>query len=194
MENQRSSYMTFNRYYNHMADVFVRFCLTIGPLNPALLSEYVPLLHTERQLVYLGLTSNSRFLYHHLVGGFCIYQCNFCAIVAQFPLRNHRRNCTYCREHRRRHLPRYRRSCIQLQIQPNNFNMPPLHITSVRGNQVVSHLSITHACNLINVVLQFVPSSIYLHELQTELLFLLHLNRLNYYTLNLRFMRHLANL
>ena len=147
-----------------MADVFVRFCLTIGPLNPALLSEYVPRLHTERQLVYLGLTFNSRYLYHHLVGCFCIYQCDFCAIVAQFPLRTHRKNCFYCREQRRRHLPRYRRS-YRLQILPNNFNMPPLHIASVRGNQVVSHLSITHACKLINVVLQFVPSSIYRHEL-----------------------------
>ena len=194
MENQRSYYTLFNCYCSHMANVFVRFCLTMGPLNPALLSEYIPLLHTERQLVYLGLTFNSRFLYHHLVGGFCIYQCDFCAIIAQFPPRNHRRNCTYCREHRRRHQPRYLRNSIQIQIQPNNYNISPLHIVPVRGNQVVCHLSISHSCNLFNVVLQFVPSSIQQHELQTELLFLLQLNRLNYYTLNLRFMRHLANL
>ena len=182
MENQHYYYSSFNCHYSHLADVFIRFCLTMGSLNPALLTDYIPLLHIERQLTYLGLSFNSRFLFHHLVGGPCIYHCNFCAIVAQFPPRNHRgRNCIYWREHRRRHWHTYRRNHVQ--IQPSNYNMSPLHIAPVRGNQMVSHLSVTHACNLHNLVLQFVPSSIQQHELQT-----------NYYTLNLRFVRHLANL
>ena len=169
MENQHYYYSSFNRYYSHLADVFIRFCLTMGSLHPALLTDYIPLLHIKRQLTYLGLSFNSRFLFRHLVGGPCVYHCNFCAIVAQFPPRNHRgRNCLYCREHRRRHRHTYRRN--RVQIQPSDYNMSPLHIAPVRGNQMVSHLSVTHACKLHNLVLQFVPSSIQQHELQTELL------------------------
>ena len=196
MENQRTSCLIFNRYYNHLADVFVRFCLTIGPLNPALLSEYVPRLHIERQLVYLGLTFNARYLFHHLVGGLCIFQCDFCAIVTQFPSRSHGRNCSNYREHRRSHRSHRRshRRSHPLQTRSEQFNMPPLSIIPVCGIQVIARLSTTNSCTLINVLRQFVPSDVYHTELLIKLLSLLPLNGLSYHTLNRRFTRHLANL
>ena len=117
MENQYYQYyhLSFNQYYIHLADVFTRFCLTMGQLNPALLTDYIPHIHLERQLTYIGLSFSSRFFYHHLLAGPCIYQCSFCAIVAQFPLRIHReRHCSYCRGHRRLHRHTYRRNRVQI--------------------------------------------------------------------------------
>ena len=192
MENQHY-HSSFNHYYIHMADVFTRFYLTMGQLNSALLTDYIPHIHLERQLTYLGLQFSSRFLFHHLLAGPCVYQCVFCAIAPQFPSRIHReRNCPYCRGHRRLHRYTYQRN--RVQIQPRFYNMFPLHIVPVHGTQLVIHLSVTHTCKLHNLVLQFIPSNSQQHELQTELLLLLQLNRLSSYTLHSRFLRHLANL
>ena len=64
MENQYYQYyhLSFNQHYIHLADVFTRFCLKMGQLNPAILTDYIPHIHLERQLTYLGLSFSSSFI------------------------------------------------------------------------------------------------------------------------------------
>ena len=174
MDNQN---FVFNRFYNHLADIFVRFCLTLAPLNNALRNtalqcptEYVSRLHIERQLINFALTFNGRVLYHHLVGEYCIYQCRFCEITSQFPSRHFRRYCFDCR------LRRWSNSCMcrSLRVRRGNrrsrtwaerFNMAPLRIVSARGVHVVAEISNNNTYTLFNALDQFIPSDIYQAEL-----------------------------
>ena len=182
-----------HRFYCHLADVFTRFCMTMGQLNPDLLTDYIPHIHLERQLIYLGMSFSARYFYHHLLAGPCIFQCSFCAIVAQFQARiDRKRHCTYCRSHRRLFWHTYRRNRIQLH--PRSYNMYPCRIVPVNGIQSVVHLSHTHTCNLHHLVTQFIPANFHQHALQTDFLVLLQLNTLTPYSRRSRFHRHLANM
>ena len=148
------------------------------------------------ELIYLGLTFNARFLFHHLAGGLCIFQCGFCAIISQFPSRFHGRNCFDCRLRCRSHrcLRRSHRGSRRFRTWTEQFNMPPLSIVPVHGVHVIAQLSTNNTCTLFNALDQFVPSDVYQAELLIELLALLPMNGLSYPDLNRRFTRHLANL
>ena len=177
-----------------MADVFTRFCATMGHLNYELLTNYIPLFHLERQLIHLGMSFPARYFFHHLLAGACIYQCSFCAVTAQFPIRVHRaRHCMYCRSHRRSFRITYCRTrCVQLH--PRAYNLSPCHILPVNGIQSVVHLSHLHTCNLHHLVSQFIPTIPNQQALKSDLLFLLHLNTLNPHTRRSRLQRYLTNM
>ena len=203
MDNQN---FVFNRFYNHLADIFVRFCLTLAPLNNALRNnalkcptEYVSRLHIERQLINYALTFNGRFLYHHLVGGFCIFQCRFCEITSQFRSRHPQRNCFQCRLRRWSHRctclsRRDRRVNRRSRILAESFNMAPLSIVSAHGVHVVARISNHNTCTLFDALNQFIPSDNYQAELLIEFLALLHMNGLSPPVLNRHFSRHITNL
>ena len=133
--------LIFNTFFIYLSDVFVRFALTLGPLNNALRNSapqcppgYISRFTIERQLIEYSLSVNGRFLFHHLVEAAC--GCRFCEIVSQFPTRLPRARAFQC------HLRRWSFHCPcssrQSRIRADSFNIPPLNIVSVDEVYVVA--------------------------------------------------------
>ena len=186
----------FNTFFIYPSDVFVRFVLTLAPLNNALRNsaprcspEYISMFTTERQLIEYSLSFNGRFLFYHLVGAAC--GCRFCEIVSQFPTRLPCASCFQCRLRRWS----YHCSCSsrQSRIPADSFNMPPLSIVSVNGVYVVVCVSNDNSSMLFDALNRFIPSDNHQTELLIELLALLPMIGLSPPVLNRHFTRHISN-